>query len=68
NLEENSQVTQVSISKKWMKSSVKNKPSVMAYQKALPKTGDTESSLSPVLVVPLLLACFSFVTKKNQKS
>lgn len=65
NLEENSQVTQVSISKKWMKSSVKNKPSVMAYQKALPKTGDTESSLSPVLVVPLLLACFSFVTKKN---
>lgn len=30
NLEENSQVTQVSISKKWMKSSVKNKPSVMA--------------------------------------
>ncbi|HEO7128460.1 TPA: amidase, partial [Streptococcus agalactiae] len=48
NLEENSQVTQVSISKKWMKSSVKNKPSVMAYQKALPKTGDTESSLSPV--------------------
>ncbi|HEO7334464.1 TPA: amidase, partial [Streptococcus agalactiae] len=49
NLEENSQVTQVSISKKWMKSSVKNKPSVMAYQKALPKTGDTESSLSPVL-------------------
>lgn len=36
NLEENSQVTQVSISKKWMKSSVKNKPSVMAYQKALP--------------------------------
>ncbi|HEO7453786.1 TPA: LPXTG cell wall anchor domain-containing protein [Streptococcus agalactiae] len=68
NLEENSQVTQVSISKKWMKSSVKNKPSVMAYQKALPKTGDTESSLSPVLVVTLLLACFSFVTKKNQKS
>ncbi|CCW40453.1 amidase family protein [Streptococcus agalactiae ILRI005] len=68
NLEENSQVTQVSISKKWMKSSVKNKPSVMAYQKALSKTGDTESSLSPVLVVPLLLACFSFVTKKNQKS
>lgn len=68
NLEENSQVTQVSISKKWMKSSVKNKPSVMAYQKALPKTGDTESSLSSVLVVPLLLACFSFVTKKNQKS
>ncbi|UJB62608.1 amidase [Streptococcus agalactiae] len=68
NLEENSQVTQVSISKKWMKLSVKNKPSVMAYQKALPKTGDTESSLSPVLVVPLLLACFSFVTKKNQKS
>ncbi|HFZ6603505.1 TPA: amidase family protein [Streptococcus agalactiae] len=68
NLEENSQVTQVSISKKWMKSSVKNKPSVMAYQKALPKTGDIESSLSPVLVVPLLLACFSFVTKKNQKS
>lgn len=68
NLEENSQVTQVSISKKWMKSSVKNKPSVMAYQKALPKTGDTELSLSPVLVVPLLLACFSFVTKKNQKS
>lgn len=68
NLEENSQVTQVSISKKWMKSSVKNKPSVMAYQKALPKTGDTESSLSPVLVVILLLACFSFVTKKNQKS
>ncbi|HGD1916057.1 TPA: amidase family protein [Streptococcus agalactiae] len=68
NLEENSQVTQVSISKKWMKSSVKNKPSVMAYQKALPKTGDTESSLTPVLVVPLLLACFSFVTKKNQKS
>ncbi|HGC9914017.1 amidase [Streptococcus agalactiae] len=68
NLEENSQVTQISISKKWMKSSVKNKPSVMAYQKALPKTGDTESSLSPVLVVPLLLACFSFVTKKNQKS
>lgn len=68
NLEENSQVTQVSISKKWMKSSVKNKPSVMAYQKALPKTGDTESSLSQVLVVPLLLACFSFVTKKNQKS
>ncbi|HFZ6744312.1 TPA: amidase family protein [Streptococcus agalactiae] len=68
NLEENSQVTQVSISKKWMKSSVKNKPSVMAYQKALHKTGDTESSLSPVLVVPLLLACFSFVTKKNQKS
>ncbi|HFX4760793.1 TPA: amidase family protein [Streptococcus agalactiae] len=68
NLEENSQVTQVSIYKKWMKSSVKNKPSVMAYQKALPKTGDTESSLSPVLVVPLLLACFSFVTKKNQKS
>ncbi|HEN2994128.1 TPA: amidase [Streptococcus agalactiae] len=68
NLEENSQVTQVSISKKWMKSSVKNKPSIMAYQKALPKTGDTESSLSPVLVVPLLLACFSFVTKKNQKS
>ncbi|HEO4376337.1 TPA: amidase [Streptococcus agalactiae] len=68
NLEENSQVTQVSISKKWMKSSVKNKPSVMAYQKVLPKTGDTESSLSPVLVVPLLLACFSFVTKKNQKS
>lgn len=67
-LEENSQVTQVSISKKWMKSSVKNKPSVMAYQKALPKTGDTESSLSPVLVVTLLLACFSFVTKKNQKS
>ncbi|HFE9665453.1 TPA: amidase family protein, partial [Streptococcus agalactiae] len=66
NLEENSQVTQVSISKKWMKSSVKNKPSVMAYQKALPKTGDTESSLSPVLVVTLLLACFSFVTKKNQ--
>ncbi|HEO7586843.1 TPA: LPXTG cell wall anchor domain-containing protein, partial [Streptococcus agalactiae] len=65
NLEENSQVTQVSISKKWMKSSVKNKPSVMAYQKALPKTGDTESSLSPVLVVTLLLACFSFVTKKN---
>lgn len=65
NLEENSQVTQVSISKKWMKSSVKNKPSVMAYQKALPKTGDTESSLSPVLVVPLLLACFSFVTKKE---
>ncbi|HEO7156312.1 TPA: LPXTG cell wall anchor domain-containing protein, partial [Streptococcus agalactiae] len=64
NLEENSQVTQVSISKKWMKSSVKNKPSVMAYQKALPKTGDTESSLSPVLVVTLLLACFSFVTKK----
>ncbi|HEN4392555.1 TPA: amidase, partial [Streptococcus agalactiae] len=64
NLEENSQVTQVSISKKWMKSSVKNKPSVMAYQKALSKTGDTESSLSPVLVVPLLLACFSFVTKK----
>ncbi|CNL24844.1 amidase [Streptococcus agalactiae] len=36
NLEENSQVTQVSISKKWIKSSVKNKPSVMAYQKALP--------------------------------
>ncbi|HFE0746231.1 TPA: amidase family protein [Streptococcus agalactiae] len=68
NLEENSQVTQISISKKWMKSSVKNKPSVMAYQKALPKTGDTESSLSPVLVVTLLLACFSFVTKKNQKS
>lgn len=68
NLEENSQVTQVSISKKWMKSSVKNKPSVMAYQKALPKTGDTESSLSPVLVVTLLLACFSFATKKNQKS
>ncbi|HHL0755828.1 TPA: amidase family protein [Streptococcus agalactiae] len=68
NLEENSQVTQVSISKKWMKSSVKNKPSVMVYQKALPKTGDTESSLSPVLVVTLLLACFSFVTKKNQKS
>lgn len=68
NLEENSQVTQVSISKKWMKSSVKNKPSVMAYQKALPKTGDTESSLSPVLVVTLLLVCFSFVTKKNQKS
>ncbi|HHW1532738.1 TPA: amidase family protein [Streptococcus agalactiae] len=68
NLEENSQVTQVSISKKWMKSSVKNKPSVMAYQNALPKTGDTESSLSPVLVVTLLLACFSFVTKKNQKS
>lgn len=68
NLEENSQVTQVSISKKWMKSSVKNKPSVMACQKALPKTGDTESSLSPVLVVTLLLACFSFVTKKNQKS
>ncbi|HEO6901022.1 TPA: LPXTG cell wall anchor domain-containing protein [Streptococcus agalactiae] len=68
NLEENSQVTQVSISKKWMKSSVKNRPSVMAYQKALPKTGDTESSLSPVLVVTLLLACFSFVTKKNQKS
>ncbi|HFE8980708.1 TPA: amidase family protein [Streptococcus agalactiae] len=68
NLEENSQVTQVSISKKWMKSSVKNKPSVMAYQKALPKTGDTESSLSTVLVVTLLLACFSFVTKKNQKS
>ncbi|OCM43581.1 amidase family protein [Streptococcus agalactiae] len=68
NLEENSQVTQVSISKKWMKSSVKNKPSVMAYQKALPKTGDTESSLSPVLVVTLLLACLSFVTKKNQKS
>lgn len=68
NLEENSQVTQVSISKKWMKSSVKNKPSVMAYQKALPKTGDTESSLSPVLVITLLLACFSFVTKKNQKS
>ncbi|HEO8163593.1 TPA: LPXTG cell wall anchor domain-containing protein [Streptococcus agalactiae] len=68
NLEENSQVTQVSISKKWMKSSVKNKPSVMAYQKALPKTGDTESSLSPVLVVTLLLSCFSFVTKKNQKS
>ncbi|HEO8013708.1 TPA: LPXTG cell wall anchor domain-containing protein [Streptococcus agalactiae] len=68
NLEENSQVTQVSISKKWMKSSVKNKPSVMAYQKALPKTGDTESSLSPVLVVTLLLACFSFVTKKNHKS
>lgn len=37
NLEENSQVTQVSISKKWMKSSVKNKPSVMAYQKAQTK-------------------------------
>ncbi|MHA2625310.1 amidase family protein [Streptococcus agalactiae] len=67
NLEENSQVTQVSISKKWMKSSVKNKPSVMAYQKALPKTGDTESSLSPALVVTLLLACFSFVTKRIRK-
>ena len=67
NLEENSQVIQVSISKKWMKSSVKNKPSVMAYQKALPKTGDTESSLSPALVVTLLLACFSFVTKRIRK-
>lgn len=67
NLEENSQVTQVSISKKWMKSSVKNKPSVMAYQKALPKTGDTESSLSPVLVVPLLLAFFFCNKKESEK-
>lgn len=64
NLEENSQVTQVSISKKWMKSSVKNKPSVMAYQKALPKTGDSHSDTVIASTGGIILLSLSFYNKK----